>query len=58
MTDEISYFEVASFPAEIESVDINNSTERRQWLVARVHEKWPALTASRALAYVRVFQAG
>ena len=58
MTDEISYFEVASFLAEIKSVDINTSTERRQWLVARVHEKWPARTASRALAYVRVFRAG
>jgi hypothetical protein len=57
MADEISYFEVASFLAEIESVEISDPVERTQWLVARVHEKWPALTASQALAYVRVFQA-
>ncbi len=58
MADEISYFEVASFLAEIESVEISDPVQRAQWLVARVQEKWPALTASQALAYVQVFDAG
>ncbi len=58
MADEISYFEVASFLAEIESVEISDPIDRAQWLVVRVLEKWPALTASQALAYVRVFEAG
>ncbi len=58
MTDEINYFETASFLAEIESVDISDPTERTQWLVTRLREKWPALTASQALAYIRVFKAG
>ena len=58
MTDEISYFDVAAYLAEIESVDISDPTERTQWLVTRLREKWPALSASQALAYVNVFQAG
>ncbi len=58
MADEISYFEVASFLAEIESVEISDPIDRAQWLVARLQEKWPALTASQAVAYVRVFRAG
>ncbi len=58
MTDEISYFDVAAYLAEIESVDISDPTERTQWLVTRLREKWPALTAKQALAYVNVFQAG
>jgi hypothetical protein len=58
MADEISYFEVARFLTEIESVDISDPTERTQWLVTRLREKWPALTANQALAYVRVFEAG
>ncbi len=60
MTDEISYFEVASYLAEIESeyAEISDPIERTQQLVARLQEKWPALTASQAVAYVRVFKAG
>ncbi len=58
MADEISYFEVASFLAEIESIEISDPIDRAQWLVTRLREKWPALTASQALAYVQVFEAG
>ncbi len=58
MADEVSYFDVAAFLAEIESVEISDPNERTQWLVAHVQEKWPALTASQALAYVQVFEAG
>ncbi len=58
MADEISYFEVASFLAEIESVEISDPVQRAQQLVARLQEKWPVLTASQALAYVQVFEAG
>jgi hypothetical protein len=60
MTDEISYFEVASYLAEIEAeyAEISDPIERTQQLVARLQEKWPALTASQAVAYVRVFKAG
>ena len=60
MGDEISYFEVASFLAEIEAeyAEIGDPVERTQQLVARLQEKWPALTASQAVAYVRVFKAG
>ncbi len=60
MTDEISYFDVASYLAEIESeyAEISDPIERTQQLVARLQEKWPALTASQAVAYVRVFKAG
>ncbi len=56
MADEISYFEVASYLAEIESeyAEISDPIERTQQLVARLQEKWPALTASQAVAYVRV----
>jgi hypothetical protein len=58
VADEVNYFDVASFLAEIESVEISDPAERTQWLVARVQEKWPALTPSQAVAYVRVFEAG
>ncbi len=59
MAGEISYFEVASFLAEIEAeyAEIGDPIERTQQLVARLQEKWPALTASQAVAYVRVFKA-
>ncbi len=52
MADEISYFEVASFLAEIEAeyVEISDPIERTQQLVARLQDKGPALTASQALA--------
>ena len=58
MADQVNYFDVASFLAEIESVEISDPVERTQWLVARVQEKWPALTPTQALAYVRAFEAG
>ena len=60
VADEISYFNVASFLAEIEAeyAEIGDPIERTQQLVARLLEKWPALTASQAVAYVRVFKAG
>ncbi len=60
MADEISYFAVAGFLAEIEAeyVEIGDPIERTQQLVARLQDKWPALTASQAVAYVRVFEAG
>ena len=60
MADEISYSEVASYLAEIEAeyAEIGDPMERAQQLVARLQEKWPALTASQALAYVQVFEAG
>ncbi len=60
MTDEISYFEVASYLAEIEAeyAEISDPVERTQQLVARLQDKWPSLTASQAVAYVRVFKAG
>ncbi len=60
MTDEITYFEVASYLAEIEAeyAEISDPIERTQQLVARLQDKWPSLSASQALAYVRVFKAG
>ncbi len=60
MTDEINYCEVASYLAEIEAeyAEISDPVERTQQLVARLQDKWPALTASQAVAYVRVFRAG
>ncbi len=59
MADEISYFEVASYLAEIEAeyAEISDPVERTQQLVARLRDKWPALMASQAVAYVRVFKA-
>ncbi len=60
MAEEISYFDVAAFLAEIETeyAEISDPIERTQQLVARLQEKWPALTASQAVAYVRMFKAG
>ncbi len=51
---------MASYLAEIEAeyAEIGDPMERAQQLVARLQEKWPALTASQALAYVQVFEAG
>ncbi len=48
MADEISYFEVASYLAEIEAeyAEISDPVERTQQLAARLQEKWPALTAA------------
>ncbi len=60
MADEISYFNVASFLAEIEAeyAEISDPIERTQQLVARLQEKWPALTAFQAVAYIRVCRTG
>ena len=57
MAGEISYFEVASFLAEIEAeyAEIDNPIERTQKLVARLQDRWPLLTVSQAVAYVQVF---
>ena len=57
MTDEISYFEVTSFLADIEAeyADIGDPAERTQVLVDRLRSKWPSLTADQAVAYVQVF---
>jgi hypothetical protein len=57
MTDEISYFEVASFLAEIETeyAGIGDSIERTQKLVARLQDRWPLLSLKQAVAYVQVF---
>ena len=60
MVAEISYFDVASYLAEIEAeyAEISDPIERTQQLIMRLQEKWPALTASQAVAYIRVFKAG
>ena len=58
MTDEISYFEAASYLAEIESVEIDDPTERTEWLVERLQERWPALSVDQAIAYIKVFESG
>ncbi|MDX1401241.1 MAG: hypothetical protein R3245_04905 [Kiloniellales bacterium] len=57
MTDEVSYFEVASFLADIEPeyADAVDPTERTGRLVDRLLSKWPFLTAQQAVAYVQVF---
>ena len=58
MTDEISYFEATSFLAAIGPVEISDPTERTEWLVARLQEKWPALSVSQAVAYIKLFESG
>lgn len=58
MNDQISYFEATSFLAEIEPADITDPEERVGWLVARLQEKWPALSVDQAVAYIRLFEAG
>jgi hypothetical protein len=58
MSDEVSYFEVASFLADIEPEynDVIDPAERTGRLVDRLLNKWPALTAQQAVAYVEVFK--
>ena len=60
MTNEISYFEVATFLATIEAeyAEIGDPIEQTQQLGARLQDKWPSLTATQAVAYARVFKAG
>jgi hypothetical protein len=60
MADEISYFDVAGFLAEMEP-DYDkylDPIERKQRLVLAVRDKWPSLTAHEAAAFVRLFLAG
>jgi hypothetical protein len=58
MSEGVSYFEVASFLADIEPeyVDVVDPAERTGRLVDRLLTKWPSLTAQQAVAYVQVFK--
>jgi hypothetical protein len=58
MPEEVSYFEVASFLADIEPdyADVVDPAERTGRLVDRLLTKWPSLTAQQAVAYVQVFK--
>lgn len=58
MSDEVSYFEVASFLTDIEPeyADVVDPTERTGRFVDRLLTKWPSLTAQQAVAYVQVFK--
>ena len=58
MTDEVTYFEVAGFLAEIECeyAEISDPVERTQQFVGRLREKWPSMTTSQAVAYIQVFR--
>ncbi len=57
MSEQVSYFEVASHLAEIEGNfrDITDRVERTSALVERLQEKWPGLTMEQAVAYIRLF---
>lgn len=57
MTDEISYFEVTSYLAEIEAeyADVADPVQRTSALVGRLQKKWPGLATKKAVAYVRLF---
>jgi hypothetical protein len=59
MTDEISYFDVAAFLAEIEPdyQRVRHPIEKKQQLVLAVREKWPSMTAHEASAFVKLFLA-
>ena len=58
MADEVSYFEVASFLADIEPefAGVTDPTKRTERLVDRLLGKWPSLTIDQAVAYVQVFK--
>jgi len=58
MTEEVSYFEVASFLADIEPeyAAVVDQAEQTGRLVDRLLTKWPSLTAQQAVAYVQVFK--
>jgi hypothetical protein len=58
MTDEVTYFEVAGFLAQIEDkfAEISDPVERTQKFVERLRQKWPSMTTSQAVAYVQVFR--
>ena len=57
VSEQVSYFEVASHLAEIEG-DYRDITDRVKWtsaLVERLQKKWPGLTMEQAVAYIRLF---
>lgn len=57
MSEQVSYFEVASHLTEIEGEvrDITDRVERTSVLVERLQKKWPGLTKEQAVAYIRLF---
>ena len=57
MSEQVSYFEVASHLAEIEGDyrDIADRVARTSALVERLQKKWPGLTMEQAVAYIRLF---
>ena len=57
MTEEVSYFEVTSYLAEIEDKvrAIPDEVERTTALVQHLRQKWPGLSADQAVAYIRLF---
>ena len=57
MAEQISYFEAASYLADIEAeyADITDTTKRTSELVVRLQEQWAALTVEQAVAYIRLF---
>ena len=57
--DEIGYFDVAAFLAEIEPnyERYLDPIERKQRLVLAVRDKWSALTGHEAPAFVQLFLA-
>ena len=60
MTDQITYFDVAAFLAEIEP-DYErylDPIEKKQRLVLAVRDKWSSMTAHEASAFVQLFLAG
>ena len=59
MSEEVSYFEVTSYLAEIEGEvsGIADPVERTMALVERLQKKWPGLSNEQAVAYVRLFSA-
>ena len=60
MSEQVSYFEVTSYLAEIEGEyrDVADTVERTSALVRRLQEKWPGLSTDQAVAYIRVFSEG
>ncbi len=60
MADEIRYFDVGAFLAEIEPEYERylDPIEHKQRLVLAVRDKWPSITAHKASAFVQLFLAG
>ena len=57
MTEEVSYFEVTSYLAEIEHefAGMTDVVQRTAALVERLQKKWPGLSGEQAVAYIRLF---